>query len=130
LTKQALSGPIIAFSFVFVRQVERCSMFYPIKSINKINLTADIEHRPVAEQDVDSIHHADVERLISLMCEGSQVSSQAKSFMRRFDPHSTGYVSRARFHRILQVDGIPSPLVLLSFFHPALPYFVVSLIIL
>ena len=61
----------------------------------------------MAEQDPDIIDHTDVERLISLLCEGSEVAPQTKTFMSRFDPRHTGTVTRAHFHRVPQVSYFP-----------------------
>jgi len=52
----------------------------------------------------DAIRRDDVAAVACLLCAPDVVESQVAAFMRRFDPDSTGVVTREAYHRVLQEE--------------------------
>jgi len=85
------------------RETDVFNSFIRVRQLHE-KAEAEVGNPPIAIDDEDTLERIDVERLVALLCGGSEVSKQIRNFMGRFDPDRTGVVTRSQFHAVLEEE--------------------------
>lgn len=91
------------YSVDIERETDVFNSFIRVRQLHE-EAEAAVGNPPATNLHPDVLDRIDVERLVALLCGGTEVSRQVKHFMARFDPDRTGVVSRAKFHDVLEEE--------------------------